>query len=73
MKKKKDKCYNCIFASETFKLGSMTHLHCMNEELYPTEKFENNELTGWDTLKQFNEICPKHQRKNEARGTPITS
>ena len=61
---KKPRCYNCIFAGKQFKIGDLTHLHCGNEKQYPKEKFESGELTAWDSLQTFSDICEFHEFKS---------
>lgn len=47
------KCYNCKYASKQFKAGGMSHVHCRNEELYPSKDFETGKLSAWDTLQDW--------------------
>lgn len=61
---KKAKCHNCKFAGKQFKVGSHTHLHCHNEELYPTKDFESGKLSAWDTLMNWYSTCKNHEFKN---------
>lgn len=61
---KKAKCHNCKFAGKQFKVGSHTHLHCQNEELYPIKDFESGKLTAWDTLMSWHGSCKIHQFKD---------
>lgn len=62
---KKAKCHNCKFAGKQFKVGTHTHLHCNNQELYPDKEFENGNLTAWDTLMSWYSTCEKHEFKNQ--------
>jgi len=62
-KPKKQKCYNCIFAGTQFKIANLTYLHCWDEKQYPKEKFENGELTAWDSLMKFSDSCNNHEFK----------
>jgi len=50
MKKKAAKCYNCEYASSSFKIGKLTHLNCEDPEKYTEEKYNNDEFCAWDTL-----------------------
>jgi hypothetical protein len=58
---KKAKCYNCKFASKQFKVSGKTHVHCLNEELYPPADFESGKLSAWDTLIEWWSTCKKHE------------
>jgi len=58
---KNAKCYNCKHSSKQFKIGDLTHLHCLNENIYPEEKLMTGEISPWDTLKVFSDTCDKHE------------
>ncbi|MCP4181437.1 MAG: hypothetical protein GY756_27050 [bacterium] len=63
MKNKIPKCYNCIHAGDSFKLGKITHLHCENKKKYPEEEYKNGNLTAWDSLMEFSGTCKDHEFK----------
>lgn len=53
------KCYNCIYAGQSFKLGTVTHHHCQREGV-----IENKEdVSPWDTLRRVFDTCQQHQFK----------
>ena len=58
---KKQKCYNCKFSSQQFKVADKTHVHCLNAELYPPADFESGKLSPWDTLMEWWSTCGKHE------------
>ena len=64
--KKKRRCYNCKFKSESFKISKLTHYHCLNEKIHTIEDFENGLTTPWDTLMVFSETCKEHKFKDES-------
>lgn len=61
--RKKPRCHNCKFSSNQFKIGKLTHLHCQDEKQYPKEKFENGNLSAWETLRVFSDTCNNHKFK----------
>ena len=61
---KKRKCYNCKFAGKQFKITNLTHLHCENETIFPVEKWESGELSPWDSLQVFSDVCEFHEFKD---------
>lgn len=58
---KKRYCYNCKFAGKGFKIGKLTYHHCEDEKQYNQEKFDTGEITAWDTLRTFNDVCDNHE------------
>lgn len=60
---KNPKCYNCKHASEQFKVGKLTHLHCLDKKQYNQEGLDNDEFTAWDTLRTFSDTCSNHEFK----------
>ena len=63
VKKQRNRCHNCKYASQTFKIGTkMTYLHCEHQK--HIEGLENDTLTAWDTLREFWETCPDHELKH---------
>jgi len=61
MKEKKPRCYNCKYKSDSFKIGKLTHLHCMNPNIYKIEGFKSGQTSAWDTLRVFGDTCDKHE------------
>lgn len=57
----KQRCLNCIHASNQFKLGKTTHVHCQNPELFPASEIEKRGLSAWDTLRTWWDKCKKHE------------
>lgn len=49
---KAKKCGNCKFAGNQFKLGKVTHLHCMHPETEISGKKDS-----WDTLREWYNHC----------------
>lgn len=58
----KSKCYNCKHASQQFKVGNLTHLHCFHPK-YPEQDFIDGKLSSWDTLQVFSDTCKDHEFK----------
>lgn len=58
---KNAKCYNCKYAGEQFKISKLTHLHCEDPEEFTQEKYENGELSPWDSLRVFSDTCDRHE------------
>ena len=64
-----NKCYNCKFAGKQFKIQfklkvlNMTYLHCQDPSQYREEMFATGEANAWDTLRNFYDVCEKHQLK----------
>lgn len=58
---KKPRCYNCQHKSKSFKVGKLTHIHCLNPKLYKEKDFKSGKLCAWDTLRVFSENCKKHE------------
>lgn len=64
------RCYNCIHAGQTFKLGNVTHQHCERPK-YTKEKFDKGEISAWDTVKKFSDTCINHSFKKQIPSEPI--
>lgn len=64
---KKAKCYNCKHASNQFKVGKLTHLHCENPSEYNQEKYDNGDFSAWDTLRVFSDNCISHEFKLKSK------
>lgn len=62
---KKRKCYNCKHKGQSFKIAKVTHLHCLNENLYTEEGFKTGQTSAWDTLRFFSDTCNEHKFKDE--------
>lgn len=60
---KNKKCYNCKHGGNQFKISKITHLHCMNPEIYKIEGFESGQTSAWDTLRVFSDSCNSYQSK----------
>ena len=58
----KAKCYNCKHGGDQFKVGNLTHLHCMHPK-YKEEDFISGKLSTWETLCVFSDVCNKHEFK----------
>ena len=61
--KKKPKCYNCKYATSSFKVGKLTHHHCNDPKYYTQEKYDKGEFSGWDTVRVFSDTCNNHEFK----------
>ena len=60
-------CGNCVHASEYFKIDGITHHHCLNESMYPSEKMKSCEISPWDTLREWHDgkKCEQHEFKQQ--------
>jgi len=59
--KEHKKCYNCIHASEGFKIAGKTHFQCMHP--IHQDGMQSGELTPWDTLQEWYNTCDLHELK----------
>lgn len=57
---KKRKCYNCKHRTEAFKIGKLTHYHCMSPT-YTKQHNEGIDIHPWDTLRVFSDTCDEHE------------
>jgi hypothetical protein len=62
--KRKPRCHNCIHAGHQFKIGKLTHLHCVSPSM---DKYyiEDESPSMWHSLRVFNDKCDsdEHQFK----------
>lgn len=65
-KQPKPKCWNCKFAGDQFKVGTLTHVHCFEPTQYPEERLEAGEVSPWETLREGWDTCSFHQFKEPA-------
>lgn len=65
---KQKKCWNCKHRTEGFKIGKLTHYHCLSPT-YVEKKKNNIEVSPWDTLRIFGDTCDEHEfrEKEEAK------
>jgi hypothetical protein len=59
MKEKKSlrqRCHNCKFRGDLFKIGTLAHCHCEHPDL-------KENLNPWDSLREFWSKCEKHEYK----------
>ena len=57
---KKRKCYNCKHRTEAFKVGKLTHYHCMSPT-YTKQYNEGIDISPWETLRVFSDTCDEHE------------
>lgn len=63
---RKPKCYNCKHRTDAFKIGKLTHYHCVS----PTYKKMNREgksISPWETLRVFSDSCDEHEFRSNSR------
>ena len=53
---KDNKCYHCKHAGNTFKIGSLSYLHCHHTKHEPVE-------TAWKTLRKWWDTCNDFESK----------
>lgn len=68
---KNRKCYNCKHRTEAFKVGKLTHYHCMSPSYKPVgnalHRFVKLNTTigiaisPWETLRVFSDNCDEHE------------
>lgn len=63
-KPKKKICCNCKHGGDQFKLGSMTHLHCLHENNPINDPLPNNPRSQYDTLREFGNTCELFESKH---------
>lgn len=59
---KKPKCHNCKNRTDYFKIGKLTHYHCMSPT-YQKQADEGEPPNPWETLRVFNNTCNEHEFK----------
>lgn len=57
---KKRKCYNCKHRTEAFKVGKLTHYHCMSPT-YTKQYNAGVDISPWETLRVFSDNCDEHE------------
>lgn len=57
---KKRKCYNCKHRTEGFKLGKLTHYHCMSPT-YTKQYNAGVDTSPWESLRVFSDNCDEHE------------
>ena len=57
---KKRKCYNCKHRTEAFKVGKLTHYHCMSPT-YTKQHNDGIDISPWETLRVFSDSCDEHE------------
>jgi len=61
--KDKQKCYNCRWAGQQFKVFKTTHLHCKHPR-FDNEIKNSPTFSAWDTLREFWNTCDDYDPKN---------
>lgn len=59
---KKPRCHNCKFSGPQFKIGKLTHLHCLSPVMETYFK-EHESPSFWHSLRVFNDSCNDHEFK----------
>jgi hypothetical protein len=57
------KCWNCKHRTQAFKVGKLTHYHCMS----PTYEKQHDAGVGispWETLRVFSDSCDEHELRS---------
>ena len=57
---KKRKCYNCKHRTESFRVGKLTHYHCMSPT-YTKQYDDGIDISPWVTLRVFSDNCDEHE------------
>jgi hypothetical protein len=65
MAKQQNKCYNCKFAGQQFKIFGKTHLHCKHPK-FDDEIKNSPTFSPWDTLREFWHTCDDYKSKPTA-------
>lgn len=60
MKSTQERCYNCKYASGSFKIRKLTHHHCMSPT-YEKQSKEGVVISPWETLRLFSDTCDEHE------------
>jgi hypothetical protein len=64
MKSTDQRCYNCKYASGSFKVRKLTHHHCMSPK-YEKQQKEGVVISPWETLRLFSDTCDEHEFKKK--------
>ncbi|MBW7844852.1 MAG: hypothetical protein H3C45_04275 [Bacteroidia bacterium] len=54
------KCWNCKHRTHAFKVGKLTHYHCMSPT-YEKQHSEGVAISPWETLRVFSDSCDEHE------------
>lgn len=54
------KCWNCKHRTKSFKVGKLTHYHCMSPT-YEKQHKEGVKISTWETLRVFSDSCDEHE------------
>ena len=57
---KKQKCYNCKHRTRPFKIGKLTHYHCISPA-YQNQHENGDSPSPWEALRVFSETCEEHE------------
>lgn len=60
MVKQKLKCYNCVYRTKGFKVGKLTHYHCVSP-VYEEMNKKGDPPSPWETLVVFSDSCKQHK------------
>ena len=63
---RKQRCWNCIHASEQFKVGKNNHVHCQSPAM---DKYHNEEphASPWESLRNNYSTCEDHEFKPKTK------
>jgi hypothetical protein len=59
---RKARCHNCKFAGIQFKIGKLTHLHCLSPSMDDYFKNDDN-ASPWHSLRVFNDRCNSNEHQ----------
>ena len=54
------KCWNCKHRTQAFKIGKLTHYHCISPT-YEKQHKEGVAISPWETLRVFSDSCDEHE------------
>ena len=57
------KCWNCKHRTQAFKVGKLTHYHCMSPS-YEKQHKEGVAISPWETLRVFSDSCDEHELRS---------
>lgn len=57
------KCWNCKHRTQAFKVGKLTHYHCMSPT-YEKQHKEGVAISPWETLRVFSDSCDEHELRS---------
>lgn len=57
------KCWNCKHRTQGFKVGNLTHYHCMSTT-YQKKHKEGVFFSPWETLRVFSDSCNEHELRS---------